>query len=144
MSEADALPRRATGWVASVIGPRARVVEVHALTDATTSAVHAIDVEDAVGPPRQLVLRRYVDPEVLEREPDAVTREARVLEALRKSPVPAPGLVAADPSAISCDVPALLMTRLNGRPRAKARDLGAFVRSLAEPLEAIHAVEYWR
>jgi Phosphotransferase enzyme family len=141
MSDADTLPRRATGWVASVIGPRARVVDVRALTDATSSVVHAIDVEDAVGPPRQLVLRRYIDPEALERETDAVTREARVLEALRKSPVPAPGLVAADPTAMSCDVPALLMTRLNGRPRAKSRDLSAFARSLAEPLAAIHAVD---
>ncbi len=124
-----------------MIGPRARVVDVRELADATSSAVHAIDVEDAVGPPRQLVLRRYVDPALLEREPDVVTREAQILDTLRKSPVPAPELVASDPGAISCDVPALLMTRLSGRPRAKARDIDKFVRSLAAPLEEIHAVD---
>jgi len=141
MRDASSLPRRATGWVASAIGPRARVVDVRSLPGATSSVVHAIDVEDAVGPPRQLVLRRYVRREVLESEPDAVNREARVLDLLRTSPVPAPGLVASDPDAVSCDVPALLMTRLAGQPRARARDLNAFVRSLAEPLDSIHAVD---
>ncbi len=140
VSDTNSLPRRATGWVASVIGPRARVVDVRELSGGTSSAVHAIDVEDAAGPPRQLVLRRYVDPEVLDREPGAVTREAQVLGALAKSAVPAPRLVASDPDAISCDVPAVLMSRLPGRTRARARDLDAFARSLAEPLAAIHAV----
>jgi aminoglycoside phosphotransferase (APT) family kinase protein len=126
--------------VTSVIGPRARVVEVRELSGGTSSAVHAIDVEDAAGPPRQLVLRRYVRPDVLDSEPGAVIREAQVLEALAKSAVPAPRLVASDPDAISCDVPAVLMSRLPGRTRARARDLDAFARALAEPLAAIHEV----
>ena len=140
MTITDQLPSRATGWVASVVGPRARVVGVRALAGGTSSAVHAVDLEDAAGPARQLVLRRYVRPEVLEREPDAVAREAQVLDALVRTSVPAPRLVATDSTASSCDVPALLMTRLRGRPRTRPRDLVEVVARLAEPLIAIHAI----
>jgi Ser/Thr protein kinase RdoA (MazF antagonist) len=81
-----------------------------------------------------------VFPAVLASEPDAVEREAAVLEWLTSRSKPAPRLVAADPSATSCDVPALLMTRLPGRPRTRPRDLGSFVDALAAPLHTIHTI----
>lgn len=140
MSDAGTLPARATRWVASTIGSRARVVRVRALPGATSSSVHAVDVDDAGGNTHRLVLRRYVRAEVPASEPDAVAREAMVLGALAGSSVPAPRCVAADPDGSTCDVPALLMTRLPGRPRTRPRDLDSFLEQLAAPLEAIHSV----
>ena len=83
--------------------------------------------------------RRYDRPEVLASEPEPVRREAAVLDALREEPVPAPWLVATDPDGEQCGVPALLMTRLPGRARWRARTLDGFVVRLAEQLPAIHA-----
>jgi hypothetical protein len=46
----------------------------------------------------------------------AAAREAAILELLAPTPVSAPALVAADPDAAACDVPALLLDRLPGGP----------------------------
>ena len=72
-------------------------------------------------------------------DPDlTAAREALVLERLADTPVPAPELVAADPDAAACDVPALLITRVPGRAdRRAARRSGRSPRALAE----IHAVD---
>jgi aminoglycoside phosphotransferase (APT) family kinase protein len=107
---------------------------------ASTSVVDAVDVETADGHVERLVLRRYAFPEVLLSEPDAVRREATVLATTEGTAVRAPRVVAIDPDATSCDVPALLMTRLPGRTRWRARVLDGFVEGLASQLPAVHAV----
>lgn len=106
---------------------------------ASSSTVDAVDIETARGRIDRLVLRRYDRPEVLASEPEPVRREAAVLDALRETAVPAPRVVATDPDGDHCGVPALLMTRLPGRARWRARTLDGFVDQLAEQLPAIHA-----
>src|SRR3954466_16434301 len=70
------------------------------------------------GDGRELVLRRWARPGWEVDDPDlTAAREVLVLERLADTPVPAPELVAADPDAAACDVPAPLLTRL---PRAGA------------------------
>ena len=70
---------------------------------------------------RELVLRRWARPGWEADDPDlTAAREALVLERLAGTPVPAPELVAADPDAAACDVPALLITRVPGAPFARA------------------------
>jgi aminoglycoside phosphotransferase (APT) family kinase protein len=59
---------------------------------------------------------------------------------LLDSPVPAPVVVAADPEGASCDVPALLLTRVPGRTPGDPRDMDAFLSQLAAALPRIHAV----
>ena len=69
-----------------------------------------------LGDGRELVLRRWARPGWERDDPDlTAAREALVLERLADTPVPAPELVAADPDAAACDVPALLITRVPGR-----------------------------
>ena len=106
----------------------------------TSSAIHAVTVEDEHGLRHPLVLRRYVRADWLAREPDLAEHEARVLDLLAGSEVPAPRLVAVDPRGDECDVPAVLMTRLPGRIRWSPRRVDEYLDRLVAALVAIHAV----
>jgi aminoglycoside phosphotransferase (APT) family kinase protein len=132
-------PAAALRWAAAPFGPGSRVVAVRPLPSAWL-ANHAVDVADAAGATHQLVLRRWARPGWDDEDPDFnAAREAAVLELLAPTPVPAPPLVAADPDAAVCDVPALLLGRLPGRP-PDLRDPVALVEGLAAALPPIHAV----
>ncbi len=137
----EPLPRTVTEWVKDAVGSDARAVHAHEMPGATTSVVSAIDVDRAHDPTVHLVLRRYVDAAVLESEPDPVAREVAVLGALEESTVDAPRVVAADAEGEVCGDPMLLMTRLHGKPRWRAREgVVDFLDQLAAQLPAIHAV----
>ena len=133
-------PPEALEWAARAIGDSAEVVRVRALPGAWSSAVHALDIRAAGGGDHRLVLRRHVRADFLAEEPDVAEREARVLQLLARSAVSAPELVAVDAAGEHCDVPAVLMTRLRGRPDAVPGDLDEWLHGLAGQLTAIHAV----
>src|SRR5881409_2659557 len=83
-------------WVESVVGVGSRVSAVAGMPPSST-AKHAVDVLDAGGRVRRLVLRRYNDKERLASDPwYSPENEARVLEMLERTDVPAPRLYAAD------------------------------------------------
>jgi aminoglycoside phosphotransferase (APT) family kinase protein len=127
-------------WVVRAAGRNSRVVALRPLAHATSSAVHAIDLVDDDDRLVRLVLRRYVDPAVLESEPRAVEREAAVLDAIAGLSVEVPRLVASDPAGVEADVPALLMTRLSGHARIRPRgDRQEFLDRLARPLPELHS-----
>ena len=135
------LPDGVVQWVRDAVGSDARAVHVHEMAGATTSEVDALDVERVHAPMQHLVLRRYTDPAVLEAEPDPVTREVAVLNALEAVPIMTPRVVAADPHGEVAGVPMLLMTRLHGKPRWKAREgLVDFLDQIALQLPPVHAV----
>jgi aminoglycoside phosphotransferase (APT) family kinase protein len=103
-----------------------------------STTLHAIDAGD---PPRRLVVRRFHDAERLRTDPWYVpANEAAVLELLDDTEVPAPRLLAADPHGRICDVPALLTTRLPGRPASRPWDMEGFLIALAQALARIHEV----
>ena len=133
-------PAAALAWAAAMLGPGSRVVAVAPLASAWL-ANHAVDVADAAGNLHRLVLRRWARPGWAEEDPDFnAAREATVLELLAPTPVPAPALVAADPEAEVCDVPALLEARLPGGPPDFTGDPGHVLEGLAAALPVIHAV----
>ena len=104
-------------------------------------ANHAVEVADAAGALHQVVLRRWARPGWAEEDPDfTAAREAAILDLLAPTPVPAPTVVAADPDADACDVPALLLTLLPGHPPDPRADLDRLVEGLAAALPPIHAV----
>jgi aminoglycoside phosphotransferase (APT) family kinase protein len=134
------LPDQAVRWVTGVIGPGSRVASARRLRLGGWHVNHALAVVDGRGRTHRLVLRRWAQPGWAADDPDyTVEREARVLELLHPTRVPAPAMVASDPAAAHCDVPALLLTRLAGHP-PQAADTGAdgFCRQLAETLAQIH------
>jgi aminoglycoside phosphotransferase (APT) family kinase protein len=133
------LPHAVIEWVVGSIGRGVRIQRIRAFPRASSSAVHAVDVERADGRVERLVLRRYVIPQVPESEPEPVRREALVLAALEAGEVPAPRVVATDPDGAVSGVPALLMTRLPGHSRWRPRSLDGFVDALAAEVPRIHA-----
>jgi aminoglycoside phosphotransferase (APT) family kinase protein len=133
-------PAAALGWAAAAFGPGSRVTAVQPLASAWL-ANHAVEVADGAGRGHRVVLRRWARPGWDEEDPDfTAAREAAILELLAPTPVPAPALVAADPDAAVCDVPALLLSFLPGGPPDLRGDLGRLVEGLAAALPPIHAV----
>ncbi len=132
-------PPAALAWVARQVGAKARVEAWARLEGGTACALHAIDVADARGARHPLVLKRFVQRDWLEREPDLAAREARHLRRVEALPFPTPRVCGVDPDGLECDVPALLMSRLPGRPVLDPPDREAWLRSLAGPLVVLHA-----
>ncbi len=129
-------------WVAESIGVGSRVASLRRLTLGGWHVNHAVTVIDRHANAHRLVLRRWARPEWAVEDPDLTAgRERAVLELLATSTVPAPRLVAADPDAIVCDVPALLISRLPGRPPGLPADMGSFLAQLAAALRPMHAID---
>ena len=130
-------PRQALAWAEGRLG--GPVISARALRGGMSSAVHLLTVEDSGGQLRQVVLRRYVRPEVNADEPDIAGREARALRAAVPVGVPTPALLAIDSTGARAGVPAVLMSRLHGRIDWWPSDTGRWLRRLAGVLPAIHA-----
>jgi aminoglycoside phosphotransferase (APT) family kinase protein len=125
------LPPASLRWAEAQAG--ARVVAALPM-ESRWLANHLVVLADG----RELVLRRWARPGWDDDDPDlTAAREALVLGRLADTDVPAPELVAADVDAATCDVPALLITRVAGAAFTGRPPLGP----LANALEQIHAVD---
>jgi aminoglycoside phosphotransferase (APT) family kinase protein len=117
-------------WVESVTS--LRIERATALVGGMSSDVHRCWFGDGT----TLVVRHISDLEWLERDPDLITREARAIELLAGSDVPAPRLVASDPVA-----GLLLMTFMPGVVVTSAEGVRTRSGALAETAAKIAAVE---
>jgi aminoglycoside phosphotransferase (APT) family kinase protein len=135
-----ALPDRARRWVLDVFGHGSQIVQARRLALGGWHVNHALTVIDSRGRVHRVVLRRWARSGWEADDPDyTVAREARVLALLLSTTIPVPAVIAADPTAECCDVPAVLLTRLPGHPPGPAdRASDGFCRQLAEMLAAIH------
>ena len=132
-------PASALRWCAESVGRGATVVDVRPLAGGTSSAVHAVDLRDARGGLRRLVLRRFVRADWLAQEPDLAVQEAAALTVAASVAVPTPLLVAHDADGARAAAPAILMTRLEGAVVWRPADAESFLRDLAAILPALHA-----
>ncbi|HEU5149727.1 MAG TPA: aminoglycoside phosphotransferase family protein [Iamia sp.] len=128
---------RARGWVEAVTG-RA-VVRARRMPGGVSSAVHEVGLAGG----GRLVLRRTIDLPGIE-PPTARAEAEREVDGLRRLagwPL-APTLVAADLDGERCGAPAVLVTRLPGRPWvAPGAAVGAWVDGLAAALRAVHELD---
>jgi aminoglycoside phosphotransferase (APT) family kinase protein len=134
-------PQQTLEWAARAVGDGARVTSVRRLRGGTSSAVHALTIEDRRGRVDRLVLRRFVRADWLALEPDLAAHEAAALRLLERHELRAPRLLAFDEHGIETDVPAVLMTRVEGQVEFQPPDLDAYVRELAGVLPRVHAVD---
>ncbi|MGW7412345.1 phosphotransferase family protein [Streptomyces sp. NPDC054863] len=114
-----------------------RIVSTEVLHGGITADMRRLTIGTRDGGTRDLVLRTFLD---AERAEDGLNREADALTLLTGSGVPAPRLVAVDPTAEHCAYPSLLMTHLTGRTVLGDEGLDARIPLLARQLVAIHAV----
>lgn len=127
-------------WVGRHLEVGERVVGIEALHGGITAEVRRLTLGTRDGHTRDLVLRTFVHPFYVERAEDSLNREADALAALVEADVPAPELVAVDPTAAHCEFPSLLMTHLPGRTVLDDDALETRVPLLARQLVAIHAL----
>lgn len=116
-------------WVRRVTG--SKIVAVRRLPGASSTAVHQLVLDSGV----RLALRAYVWRGFLDDEPDAPRREVDALRWASRAALPAPGIVAADPTGAEAGVPALLMELLPGRAQSRPP-----VERLAELAAQVHSV----
>jgi Ser/Thr protein kinase RdoA (MazF antagonist) len=132
-------PPRAIEWAVHQLGG-SRAISVRALRGGIGHANHLIRVSG--GKPAEAVLRRWVRPGWSSEDPEfSPAQEATTYTLLDAHAIPAPRLLAADPAAERCDVPALLLTRAPGRRIVRPRDMRAFAAQLAATLGRIHALD---
>jgi aminoglycoside phosphotransferase (APT) family kinase protein len=85
-----------------------------------------------------VVLRRYVQEDVVAEEPDIARREGRVLRFVENLGLPTPILLGVDPTGAASGSPALLMSRVPGKVEWSPPDLDLWLTRLAALLPSIH------
>jgi aminoglycoside phosphotransferase (APT) family kinase protein len=125
-------------WVSRHLEVGERIVRTEALHGGISAEMRKLTIGTRDGGTRDLVLRTIVNVEHAE---DWLNREAGALSLLTGTDVPAPGLVAVDPTAADCEYPSLLMTYLAGRTVLDDEGLEARVAALARQLVTIHALQ---
>lgn len=113
------------------------------LTGGITSSIHRLAVETRRGTRTQVVLRRWI-PSAWDDTADApqlVERERHVLSGLESTDVPAPLVLAVDPTGESTGVPTLLMTRIPGRVDLTPTDPKGWLRQIAAMAVRIHELD---
>jgi len=133
---AEVLPAEALAWVRRSVGWGTKVVAERRLTGGLASVAHAVQVQPRGGGRRWLVIRRFVRGNDL--RPGAVDMEARVLEALEPTDIPAPVLVASDASGADAAAPALLMEKLPGRIELRPTRVHEYAEQMGRMLARIH------
>jgi hypothetical protein len=126
-----AVPRPVREWICQNTG--FSVVSVRRLAGASSTAVHGVRLADGT----VRVRRRYVWEKFRLEEPEAPVRVVDALNYAAQHQLAVPTVVAADPtgSEVGDGIPALLMTRVPGRPVATPD-----VVALAALAARIHAV----
>ncbi|MGC4808161.1 phosphotransferase family protein [Micromonospora sp. DT233] len=127
-------------WVTRHLEVGERIVRIEALRGGITAEMRRLTIGARDGSTRDLVLRSFVDPFYVPHAEDWLNREAAALSLLTGTDVPAPGLVAVDPTAAHCAHPSLLMTHVPGRTVLDDEGVETRLPLLARQLVAIHAL----
>jgi len=140
-SDENKVEPRALRWVIDAVHPGAEVRSVQRLKGGISSLVHGITLE-VNSVTKDFVLRQFNNEEWLQSQPDLAVREAASLRrASRAEGVLTPEVVAIDETGSECGMPAVLMTKLEGRVVLAPPDISAWLAGMAEALVRIHAVE---
>jgi aminoglycoside phosphotransferase (APT) family kinase protein len=134
-------PSAATlAWLVDELGASA-VVEVSPMPGGSTAAMHRVTLVDSGDHRREVVVRRYVRPDILTESPDVVSLEARALRLAEHLAVPTPVVLAFDATGDRTDAPTLVMTRLDGKPVWETRWGSQWASQVVDAMIALHDVD---
>jgi aminoglycoside phosphotransferase (APT) family kinase protein len=133
-------PTATLAWLVQELDASA-VVEVRQMHGASTAAMHRVRLIDRHDNEREVVLRRYVRPEVVSETPDVVGMEARALQLAERLPISTPVLLALDSTGDRVGVPALVMSLLDGRPVWENRWGDRWVSQAVDAMIALHEID---
>ncbi|WP_405455083.1 phosphotransferase family protein [Paenibacillus sp. HJGM_3] len=131
------LPERVHNWIRQSVSPDAAIHSAERLQGSTSSTLHAVKLR-LNGTVQEVVVRQYDNAKWLEEEPDVPHHEADSLRWANRAGLPAPQLLAFDPTGAECGMPALLMSRQPGSVWLLPADMEAWVHGLAEMSARIH------
>jgi len=123
--------------VRQALAPDGQVLRVRPLRGGISSSVHVVQLEDAVGGRRTVVVRRYGE-HWLPSKPSASEREFKLLEILARTAFPSPRPLMVDAEGGPFGTPTIVMTRIPGRPLLAPRDLPEYLRQIARTLAELH------
>lgn len=126
-------------WVEEALGADAWIVGMDSVSGTHLNAVHTVEAALGKAGMGSFVVKRF-PAEPPEEQVRAVTREATNLELLAATNVPAPRLVAADPSGGEAGEPTLIMQRLPGAVVLDPPAIEVWLREMAELLPTVHEV----
>ncbi|CAM5678803.1 hypothetical protein SALBM135S_09208 [Streptomyces alboniger] len=136
-NEAGTVRPLTLAWVSRHLEAGERIVGAEVLHGGLSAEMRKLTISTRSGGTRDLVLRTFVNVDHAE---DWLGRQAGASSLLPGTGVPAPGLVAVDPTAAYCEYPSLLMTHLAGRTVLDDEGLDERIPLLARQLVAIHAL----
>jgi aminoglycoside phosphotransferase (APT) family kinase protein len=123
--------------VLDALAPGGEVLRVRPLRGGISSSVHLVRMLNSAGEQCAVVVRRYG--EYWQRtDPAACAREFKLLTALAATDFPAPRPLLLDAEGGPFGAPTVVMTRLPGRPQCAPRDLGDYLRQMAQTLADLH------
>ncbi len=133
-------PAATMAWLVEQLDAVA-VVGVSEMPGGSTAAMHRVTLVDAGDRRREVVLRRYVLPEILAGSPDVASVEGRALQLAERLAMPTPVLLALDATAERTDAPTLVTTLLDGRPVWETRWASRWVSQAVDAMIALHDVD---
>jgi len=133
-------PETTLAWLLGALDA-AELIEVSAMPGASTSAMHRVTVRARNDSEHSVVLRRYVRAQVLNEYPDVARHEAGALELAGRAAMPTPQLLAVDATGDRADVPAVVMSLLDGRPVWETRWSSQWVSQAVDAMIALHDID---
>lgn len=133
------LSTEAVQYLVDAVAPGGRVLRYRPLRGGISGSVYLVHVEASDGA-RQAVVVRCYDAAWHRADPEASTREFKVLEELARWSFPAPRPLLLDQPGGPFGAPTVVMTRLPGRPVLQAPDIEDYVRQMAATLAQLHRV----
>src|SRR3954447_9634212 len=128
------MSRRHPGWdaLADAVAPGARVTRVHRLVGGGSSDAYDVTLDRAPG---RVVVKVFRDGD------DTAPEEWSRLEFAQRVAMPVPEPIAADLESTWFGRPAIVMSRLRGRPDVAPKDVDSWIRSLAGALTDANAAQ---
>ena len=133
-------PASTLAWLVRELDADA-VVGVTLMAGGSTAAMHRVTLVDAADHQCEVVLRRYVRPEILAGSPDVASVEARALQLAERLAVPTPSLLALDAAGDDSDVPTLATTLLDGRPVWETKRASKWVSQAVDAMITLYDID---